>query len=44
MTRTKIIWIVHDYILDRPFMIYKVITCQKHPDFTRLLVRDRWGE
>ena len=41
MTRTEIVWIVHNYILDRPFMIYKLITSQKRPNFTRLLVCDR---
>ena len=41
MTRKEIAWIVHDYILNRSFMIYKLNTSQKCPNFTRLLVRDR---
>ena len=41
MTRKEIAWIVHDYILDRSFMIYKINYKSKRPNFTRLLVRDR---
>ena len=43
MTRKEIAWIVHDHILDRSFMIYKLNTSQK-PNFTRLLVHDRSGK
>ena len=42
MTRKEIYWIVHDYILNLSFAIYKLILVHvKHPDFTHLLVHDR---
>ena len=41
VTRKEIAWIVHDYIPDMYFMIYKIKCKSIRPDFTCLLALDR---